>query len=167
MVRLSTTYGLAVVVLVHSLMDLFSRLTASVRSNRYTGTRTPATRPSRIGLAATSGEAQACTASEVRVRSPEPHQYLRRTVTDTDHAAGHFTTKDKVQVFAAPIVVKSDDFTTPAPMIVWTAPDDPRAADQDEGQGWEESVAFPDTFRLVHEIAGACVMHISYAFPMN
>ncbi|RDX48488.1 hypothetical protein OH76DRAFT_1483853 [Lentinus brumalis] len=66
---------------------------------------------------------------------------------------GHFTTKDKVQVFAAPIVVKSDDFTTPAPMIVWTAPDDPRAADQDEGQGWEESVAFPDTFRLVHEIA--------------
>ncbi|RPD55164.1 hypothetical protein L227DRAFT_533730 [Lentinus tigrinus ALCF2SS1-6] len=65
---------------------------------------------------------------------------------------GHFTTKDKVQVFAAPIVVKSDDFTTPAPMIVWTAPDDPKAPDQDEGKGWDESVAFPDTFRLVHEI---------------
>ena len=45
-------------------------------------------------------------------------------------------------------------------MIVWTAPDDPRAPDQDKGKGWDTSVAFPDTFRLVHEMSGMSVCHV-------
>lgn len=43
--------------------------------------------------------------------------------------AGHFTRDDRVQVCAIPIVVASGDLTTPAPVIIFTCPDDPKTAD--------------------------------------
>lgn len=43
--------------------------------------------------------------------------------------AGHFTRNDRVQVCAIPIVVASGDLTTPAPVIIFTCPDDPKTAD--------------------------------------
>ncbi|KAK7676342.1 hypothetical protein QCA50_020683 [Cerrena zonata] len=39
---------------------------------------------------------------------------------------GHFTRKDRIQICAVPIVVKSSDFTTPAPVIIYTQPDHPK-----------------------------------------
>ncbi len=76
-------------------------------------------------------------------------------------AAGHFTTKDKVQIIAVPIVVKSSDLTTPPPVIIFTAPDDPTSPEQDgEDKGWEESIPFPSTFRLVHEVTSTYILYL-------
>ncbi|KAI0760588.1 hypothetical protein C8Q74DRAFT_1319566 [Fomes fomentarius] len=74
--------------------------------------------------------------------------------------SGHFTTKDKVQIIAVPIVVKSSDLTTPPPVIIYTAPDDPTSPEQDGDKGWEESIPYPSTFRLVHEVTGTITQTI-------
>ncbi|EIN03466.1 hypothetical protein PUNSTDRAFT_128760 [Punctularia strigosozonata HHB-11173 SS5] len=63
---------------------------------------------------------------------------------------GHFTTSNAVQIIAVPIVIKSGDFESPAPVIIYTAPPDPRSPQVDGG--WPNEIAFKDTFRLVHEI---------------
>ncbi|KIJ51186.1 hypothetical protein M422DRAFT_58813 [Sphaerobolus stellatus SS14] len=66
---------------------------------------------------------------------------------------GHFSTTSKLQIVAVPIIVKSKDLTTPAPVIIWTAPDDPCDAPvDDDSKGWPKEVPFPSTFRLVHEV---------------
>jgi len=68
-------------------------------------------------------------------------------------AVGHFTRTDKVQIVAAPIIIKSADLTSPAPIIIYTAPDDPASLPvDDDGQGWPLDVPFPQTFHLVHEV---------------
>jgi len=70
--------------------------------------------------------------------------------------AGHFTRKDRLQVIAVPIIVGSKDLTTPAPVIIYTAPENPlHAPVGDDYEGWETEVPFPDTFVLVHEVTGA------------
>jgi aldos-2-ulose dehydratase len=54
-----------------------------------------------------------------------------------------------------PIVVASGDLDTPAPVIIWTAPDKPADAPvDDDSKGWAQEVPFPATFRLVHEVVG-------------
>lgn len=66
-------------------------------------------------------------------------------------AAGHFTSKDKVQIIAVPIIVKSGDYTSPAPVIIYTAPESPK--DTKDEEGWPHQVVF-EQFRLVHEVTG-------------
>ncbi|TFK62264.1 hypothetical protein BDN72DRAFT_890043 [Pluteus cervinus] len=67
--------------------------------------------------------------------------------------AGHFTRTDKVQIVAVPIVIQSSDLTSPAPVIIYTAPDDPLASPPDDDSvGWLNETPFPDSFRLVHEV---------------
>lgn len=69
--------------------------------------------------------------------------------------AGHFTTTNAVQVVAVPIVIASSDFTSPVPVIIYTAP--PGAANarpDDDTKGWPSEIAFPSSFRLVHEVVG-------------
>lgn len=74
----------------------------------------------------------------------------------TFSVAGHFTRKDRLQVIAVPLVVASEDLTTPAPVIIYTAPEKPLDAPvDDDSKGWETDVPFPDTFVLVHEVTGA------------
>ena len=73
-------------------------------------------------------------------------------------AAGHFTLKDKVQIIAVPIVIKSCDFTSPAPVIIYTAPDSPK--DTKDEEGWPHHIA-SEQFRLVHEVTGE--MHLACA----
>ena len=69
--------------------------------------------------------------------------------------AGHFTRKDRIQVIAVPIIVASGALTTPAPVIIYTAPKNPLDAPVDDDcMGWETEVPFPDTFVLVHEVTG-------------
>ena len=41
--------------------------------------------------------------------------------------AGHFTRKDRIQVCAVPVLAKSSDLHTLAPVIIYTAPDEPNA----------------------------------------
>lgn len=59
---------------------------------------------------------------------------------------GHFTRKDRIQICAVPIVVKSSDLTTPAPVFIYTAPDDPKASPY----YWHSEVAIKKL--LVHEV---------------
>ncbi len=60
--------------------------------------------------------------------------------------AGHFTRNDRVQVCAVPIIVKSSDLTTPAPVIIFTAPEDARQVQGD----WPLEVVTEK--HLVHEV---------------
>lgn len=60
--------------------------------------------------------------------------------------AGHFTRADRVQIVAVPIVVRSSDLTTPAPVIIYTAPDNPKSHDGD----WPSEVVWHRL--LVHEV---------------
>ncbi|KAJ3982175.1 hypothetical protein F5890DRAFT_408747 [Lentinula detonsa] len=62
--------------------------------------------------------------------------------------AGHFTTRDRVQVAGFPIIVRAGDRTSPAPVVIYTAPEDP----ENDNQVWDEEIAFPDSFRLVHDV---------------
>jgi hypothetical protein len=67
----------------------------------------------------------------------------------TPAEAGRFTTQNKVQVMAIPIVIKSSDLESPTPVIIFTAPDKPL---EDSESGWPHEVAFgKNMFRLVHE----------------
>lgn len=60
--------------------------------------------------------------------------------------AGHFTRDDRWQICAVSIMVKSNDLTTPGPVIIFTAPDDPRTHDGD----WSSELVFEAP--LVHEV---------------
>ncbi|KAJ3876870.1 hypothetical protein F5051DRAFT_453502 [Lentinula edodes] len=62
--------------------------------------------------------------------------------------AGHFTTRDRIQVAGFPIIVRAGDRVSPAPVVIYTAPEFP----EDNEQGWDEEIAFPDSFRLVHDV---------------
>jgi hypothetical protein len=74
--------------------------------------------------------------------------------------AGHFTRRDRLQVIAVPIVVGSKDVTTPPPIIVYTAPENPLDAPVgDDTKGWETDVPFPDTFVLIHEAYWCASIH--------
>lgn len=42
--------------------------------------------------------------------------------------AGNFTRQDRLQIVAVPIIVKSNDFSTPAPIIIFTSPEDSSTA---------------------------------------
>ncbi|KAG7098218.1 Aldos-2-ulose dehydratase [Marasmius oreades] len=59
--------------------------------------------------------------------------------------AGHFTRKDRLQICAVPIVVKSSDLTTPAPVIIFTAPNDPKKV-----TSWPSEIIAKK--HLVHEV---------------
>jgi hypothetical protein len=85
------------------------------------------------------------------VPSPDLNLLLNQAIS----LAGHFTRKDRIQVIAVPIVVASKDLTTPAPVIIYTAPENPLSAPvDDDSKGWEMEVPFPDTFVLIHEVTG-------------
>lgn len=80
---------------------------------------------------------------------------VRSFLDQTISLAGHFTRNDRIQIVAVPIVVASKDLTTPAPVIIYTAPLHPlNAPVDDDSKGWETEVPFPDTFVLVHEVTG-------------
>jgi aldos-2-ulose dehydratase len=71
------------------------------------------------------------------------------------HKVGHFSSKTKLQIVAVPIIIASSDRESPAPVIVWTAPENPEDAPvNDDSKGWPEEIPFPSTFRLVHEVVG-------------
>ncbi|CDO68224.1 hypothetical protein BN946_scf184913.g14 [Trametes cinnabarina] len=63
---------------------------------------------------------------------------------------GHFTITSHFQVLAIPIIPKSGDLTSPAPVIVFT----PKyGSDPSEGpHSWHEHIPFATEFRLIHEI---------------
>ncbi|KAG5730224.1 hypothetical protein E4T56_gene11637 [Termitomyces sp. T112] len=64
--------------------------------------------------------------------------------------AGHFTTTEHIQVLAFPISPKSSDFTSPAPVLVFT----PVYSCSDLTQGpthWIKDIAFDSEFRLIHD----------------
>ncbi|THH03890.1 hypothetical protein EW145_g5922 [Phellinidium pouzarii] len=66
---------------------------------------------------------------------------------------GHFTTRDSIQIIAVPIVIESRNLSDPAPVIIYTAPNNPtRRIDSDNSEGWPHEVAFANSFRLVHEV---------------
>lgn len=60
--------------------------------------------------------------------------------------AGHFTRKDRIQIVAVPIIVASSDLTTPAPIIIFTAPDDPKGTTDH----WPSEVVWER--HIVHEV---------------
>ncbi|KAJ6503795.1 hypothetical protein C8R45DRAFT_1185748 [Mycena sanguinolenta] len=62
---------------------------------------------------------------------------------------GHFTETDHFQVMGLPIIPKSSDLTSPAPIIIYTP-----AYGEDPSQGpqsWSENIAFHSEFRLIHD----------------
>ncbi|KAJ3552120.1 hypothetical protein NM688_g4321 [Phlebia brevispora] len=59
---------------------------------------------------------------------------------------GYFTRRDRIQICAVPIVVASSDLETPAPVTIFTAPDDPRNHDG----LWPSEVVTKE--HLVHEV---------------
>ncbi len=68
-------------------------------------------------------------------------------------AAGHFTRTDKFQVAAVPIVIAHNDFENPAPIIIYTPPDNPSSQPVDDDTvGWPSTVA--GHFLVVHEVFG-------------
>ncbi|THH18829.1 hypothetical protein EW146_g2230 [Bondarzewia mesenterica] len=81
---------------------------------------------------------------------PDAENWTRRTIGFSPGMhrlkAGHFTTKDRIQICAVPIVVKSSDLTTPTPVIIFTAPDDPKST----GDSWPSEVVMKK--HLVHEV---------------
>ncbi|KAI0777979.1 hypothetical protein BC629DRAFT_1582828 [Irpex lacteus] len=66
--------------------------------------------------------------------------------------ACHFTTKDVVQVVAFPIIHKSSDLTSPAPVVAFT----PKYAKEDDKsagpKSWHKHVAYLEQFRLIHDV---------------
>ncbi|KAF5346222.1 hypothetical protein D9758_014383 [Tetrapyrgos nigripes] len=65
--------------------------------------------------------------------------------------AGHFTTAEHVQVMGLPIIPKSSDLTSPAPILIFT----PVYGSDDHKKGpdrWTKDVAFASQFRLIHDV---------------
>ncbi|THU84404.1 hypothetical protein K435DRAFT_733201, partial [Dendrothele bispora CBS 962.96] len=66
---------------------------------------------------------------------------------------GHFTTIEKIQIIAVPIVIASSDLESPVPVIIYTSPDNPESYPvNDDTKGWKVDRPFSKEFRLVHEI---------------
>ncbi|KAI0689663.1 hypothetical protein BC835DRAFT_1418344 [Cytidiella melzeri] len=66
--------------------------------------------------------------------------------------ACHFTTKEVVQVMAFPIISKSSDLKSPAPVVVYT-PEYANPNDKKPGpKSWSKNVAYPTEFRLIHDV---------------
>ncbi|KAL0570157.1 hypothetical protein V5O48_011812 [Marasmius crinis-equi] len=64
--------------------------------------------------------------------------------------AGHFTTRSVLQIMAIPIIPKSSDVTSPAPVIVFTPKD---GGDTSYGPtSWEKDIPFANEFRLIHDM---------------
>jgi hypothetical protein len=64
--------------------------------------------------------------------------------------AGHFTTSEHIQVIGLPIISKSGDLNSPAPILVFTPV---YGVDTSKGpQDWKKEVAFKDDFRLIHDV---------------
>lgn len=63
---------------------------------------------------------------------------------------GHFTQKEHLEVLALPIMTKSGDRETPAPVIVYT----PTAWNKADGSpvAWKTTTPLPSTFRLIHDV---------------
>ncbi|KAJ3761605.1 hypothetical protein EV360DRAFT_67729 [Lentinula raphanica] len=51
--------------------------------------------------------------------------------------AGHFTTRDRIQVAGFPIIIRAGDRNSPAPVVIFTAPESP----EDDDQVWAKEVA--------------------------
>ncbi|KAI0031185.1 hypothetical protein K488DRAFT_79220 [Vararia minispora EC-137] len=64
--------------------------------------------------------------------------------------AGHFTRHDVVQIMGLPIIARSGDFNSPAPVIIFT----PRyGLDKSKGPiSWETSTVFDSQFRMIHDV---------------
>ncbi|KAK7055209.1 hypothetical protein R3P38DRAFT_2760456 [Favolaschia claudopus] len=63
---------------------------------------------------------------------------------------GHFTTTEHIQVMGVPIISKSGDLTSPAPILIFTPV---YGSDRKQGpQKWIEEVAFASEFRLIHDV---------------
>ena len=70
--------------------------------------------------------------------------YVNLLLNQAISSAGHFTPKDRIQIIAVPTMVASKDLTTPAPVIIYTAPEHPLNAPVDnDSKGWETEVPFP------------------------
>ncbi|KAL0575873.1 hypothetical protein V5O48_006095 [Marasmius crinis-equi] len=63
---------------------------------------------------------------------------------------GHFTTRDVLQIMAIPVILKSNDKTSPAPIIVF-APDKKSKASFGP-TSWGKDAPFSNEFRLIHDI---------------
>ncbi|KAI0316808.1 hypothetical protein OF83DRAFT_1172533, partial [Amylostereum chailletii] len=64
--------------------------------------------------------------------------------------AGHFTQSDVVQVMGLPIISKSSDLQSPAPILIFTP-----VYNSDKSQGptsWTKETAFASQFRLIHDV---------------
>ncbi|KAG8690323.1 hypothetical protein FRC11_012400 [Ceratobasidium sp. 423] len=62
---------------------------------------------------------------------------------------GHFTQKEHLEIIALPIMLKTSDRQSPAPMIIYT----PTKFDDDGAPSqWVESRANNDNFRLIHDV---------------
>ncbi|KAH7924398.1 hypothetical protein BV22DRAFT_1013346 [Leucogyrophana mollusca] len=85
-------------------------------------------------------------------RSSEPFWKARKIGNSTGMhrlGVGHFTTSDVVQVMGLPIIPKSGDFTSPAPIPIFTPV---YGANKSDGPtSWEESIAFSSDFHLIHD----------------
>ncbi|KAH9885080.1 hypothetical protein C8Q73DRAFT_718341 [Cubamyces lactineus] len=64
---------------------------------------------------------------------------------------GHFTRADNFQILAIPIIPKSNDLTSPAPVIIFT-PEYSTATAVAGPQTWRRDVLFSCEFRLIHDI---------------
>ncbi|KAH7098726.1 hypothetical protein BKA62DRAFT_622263 [Auriculariales sp. MPI-PUGE-AT-0066] len=64
-------------------------------------------------------------------------------------AVGHFSRTDVLQVMGCPIIARSGDFTSPAPVLLFTPTYEPPNPDP---QSWREEIPYPDSFRLIHDM---------------
>lgn len=64
--------------------------------------------------------------------------------------AGHFTTNKHTEVMGFPVIAKSGDRTSPAPILLYTPV---YGEDPSQGpQSWTEEIPFPSEFRLIHDV---------------
>ncbi|KAF7292250.1 hypothetical protein MIND_01252400 [Mycena indigotica] len=77
--------------------------------------------------------------------------FLAMAMTDTEVVVvGRFTSNEHPQVLAVPIIAASSDLESPAPVILFTPQ---YSTDVNAGPtSWDESVPFPNQFRLIHDV---------------
>ncbi|KAJ7649341.1 hypothetical protein DFH06DRAFT_1270608 [Mycena polygramma] len=88
-------------------------------------------------------------------RDAQPHWIAHQIGNSTGMHSRRFVSRslrgptDYFQVMGLPIIPKSSDLTSPAPIIIYTPAygDDPRKGPQ----SWSEDIAFPSQFRLIHD----------------
>ncbi|KAJ7813859.1 hypothetical protein B0H14DRAFT_3112035 [Mycena olivaceomarginata] len=67
---------------------------------------------------------------------------IRLLINPKNSGSGHFTETDHFQVMGLPIIPKSSDLTSPAPIIIYTPA---------YGEDPSQNIAFPSQFRLIHD----------------